>query len=580
MLQRIEYRTGRGSDLFLLAADFNCPPDVLQDKAGEWLRRNRAVIVRPHNLPITCRSGESGSLIDYFIVSESLVGCVTKVWTDAATPWGPHYGVWIQLHGRPSEVMARAFVKQRVRPTPMQEATDPPPGPTAPATTQVKTDDNQNGSQSGQNQVSKDALWTWALNLANRNVPRFTRPEASGPDGRAVLDYTDKIGFTAEATCAGLRYDTWRHALLLYCHAVQDCGLTLGNATIGTTAPESVESFTSNVSVRRPSALPVFPRLPVAKMTHDRGRGGTNGHTRGGGGPIEVRLLNTLRHWMAALGKWSKRSNRTQNHMSAHIITLSARLICGVTATGRKLLDGLGQENATRLKNITIPIILGAWDLQQVDAAEAVRFIDTMRSEAVARSKERRRKDFDDWVADALGGTAKEAYRWVSLDSKSPPADLILTKDEGDRKVIISDPDEVANLHADPWYDRWECDKASDGDDELGLIGNRRTALLDSAQEYATHLDLAPRAIRMACKSFHKDTAIGVDDIDFHTIATLPDAALLMLGDLIRACVAHTALPHGAILVILNLLGKTGGRRAHDRHNGHSLQTHHEALWR
>ncbi len=120
LLQRVEYRTGRGNDLFLLAADFNCPPDVLQDKAGEWLKRNKAVIARPHNLPITCRAGENGSLIDYFIVSESLVGCVTNVWTDATTPWGPHYGVWMRLHGRSSEIVARTLVKQRVRPAPMQ----------------------------------------------------------------------------------------------------------------------------------------------------------------------------------------------------------------------------------------------------------------------------------------------------------------------------------------------------------------------------------------------------------------------------------------------------------------------------
>ncbi len=272
-----------------------------------------------------------------------------------------------------------------------------------------------------------------------------------------------------------------------------------------------------------------------------------------------MRLLSTLRHWMAALGKWSRRTCRSQNHMADHITTLAARLICGVTATGRKLLAGLGQEKAARLKDITIPIIRGAWDQQRVDVTEAVKYIDALRNDALARAKERRRKDFDDWVADALGGTAKEAYRWVSLDSKSPPADLILTKNDGDGMRIISDPDEVANLHADPWHDRWECDRAVDGVDELSLIGNRRAALLDAAHDYATRLDLTPRAIRMACNSFHKATAIGVDDLDFHTIATLPDAALSMLGDLIRACVAHTALPHGALLVILNLLGKKGG---------------------
>ncbi len=126
LLQRIEYRTGKGNDLFVLAADFNSSPETFQEKAGDWLRRNKAVIARPYNLPITCRSGQNGAMIDYFIVSELLAGWITNIWTDATTPWGPHYGVWLRLHGRPSEIVARTLVKHRVSPTQEQSSAGPP----------------------------------------------------------------------------------------------------------------------------------------------------------------------------------------------------------------------------------------------------------------------------------------------------------------------------------------------------------------------------------------------------------------------------------------------------------------------
>ncbi len=155
-------------------------------------------------------------------------------------------------------------------------------------------------------------------------------------------------------------------------------------------------------------------------MTHDRSKGGANGHTRGGGGPVVIRGLYALRHWIASLGKWSRRTCRAQNHMADHVTVLAARMIGGVTPLGRKLHDDIGQENSTRLIDITAPIISGSRDQRQVEVASALEFIDVLRRDALARSKERRRKDFDDWVASALGGTAKEAYRWISLDSRAP----------------------------------------------------------------------------------------------------------------------------------------------------------------
>ncbi len=86
VLQKVEHATGRGHDAFILVGDFNMSPEEFKAQADDWLRRNRAIIVRPSNLDITCRAGEKGSLIDFAVISEKLSGAVRSCTADAEVP--------------------------------------------------------------------------------------------------------------------------------------------------------------------------------------------------------------------------------------------------------------------------------------------------------------------------------------------------------------------------------------------------------------------------------------------------------------------------------------------------------------
>ena len=57
---------------WMLAGDFNMPPERLEEEAGEWLRSVGGVIIRPAGA--TCRSASGGRTIDYCIVDGRMLG--------------------------------------------------------------------------------------------------------------------------------------------------------------------------------------------------------------------------------------------------------------------------------------------------------------------------------------------------------------------------------------------------------------------------------------------------------------------------------------------------------------------------
>ncbi len=172
LLEKVEYRTGAGRDPFILAADVNLSPDVFAAQAGDWLTRNRAVIARPRNVPITCRAGNPGTLLDYFIISESLAGMVRAVETDISVPWWPHYGVWLRLDCRPTAVLARQRVQYRLKlPGNIPASASGPPN----------ADDDSMGDLTDLQRkrrlfADKDNLWRIAVEEASKHAPRSRTP--------------------------------------------------------------------------------------------------------------------------------------------------------------------------------------------------------------------------------------------------------------------------------------------------------------------------------------------------------------------------------------------------------------------
>ena len=97
---------------WLIAGDFNCTPQDLQDEMRTWLKELGGEIRAPGNL--TCRSATGGRTIDFFIVGRRLLDGVEGVWVQVDFPSSPHYMVVMRL----KSTITRAMVSKIIPPTP------------------------------------------------------------------------------------------------------------------------------------------------------------------------------------------------------------------------------------------------------------------------------------------------------------------------------------------------------------------------------------------------------------------------------------------------------------------------------
>ena len=80
-----------------------------------------------------------------------------------------------------------------------------------------------------------------------------------------------------------------------------------------------------------------------------------------------------------------------------------------------------------------------------------------------------------------------------------------------------------------------------------------------SAAEFAKHLQLNAKTIRVALKMFSDSTAIGCDALQLRRMANLPNDALEQLGCLSKQSLATLTIPMQDLLNVLCLLGKKSG---------------------
>ncbi len=384
-----------------------------------------------------------------------------------------------------------------------------------------------------------------SLGRANRSP---TGDEVRG----AIAEFTAKCGNSREAEAIGEVYCSWRHAVRLFERNISRIVNPGRHDTAGGA------SSAVGTSVARPSPTPVVSRGPVLAARDKARTKGVFKHTVGGGGPVDVRLWKTLGQWLSAVGRWSY-TDLAANHTARHILGLVEGFMAGkTTATANALARADGQA-VSELKATVIRDVAAVRRGEAVDTRKAVGIAGNLMRKAISEGHARRKKDVDDWLAEALTKGAKKAHRFAKQDLDGPPLQLAFYRGTGHDKYYVTDPDEVANWHAEPWVKLWGCREKEDADDEVLLIKERRARLKEDAELFADGIDWGPTAIRRACRTFAKDTAIGADDTAFHEVADLPDDALCVLGGVFKWAVAQLTLPHGALLNVLNLLGKKGG---------------------
>ncbi len=420
ILSRVEQVTGRGQDAFILLGDFNMTPDEFEAQAGDWLKRNRAIIVKPSNLSITCRAGQEGSLIDFVVMSEKLAGTIRKCEADAEATWWPHYGVWLEVTSRPSRVKARTVEKHVIAEVEgSANAADPEGG-------NAQTDQRPS--------LGKKALWGMARKVVeNGGLAARCRAYPGDHDetiGKAIRSYMEDCDTWEVAEDIGVRYAAWRQTALAYTNAAKVCGCNLLDditGDVGRTEYTRVEEprlewFGSTPS--RPPATPLITRKEVLERRDKNGAGGLYKHTVGGGGPLDARMWRTVRTWCTSIGKWSKRDNFGANHTAHHVIRLLDKFVKGGTQAARGTLSRVDPHKREELLAALTPLIAAAEMRAVVDFEIALGIIDDLHKKAIAKGYEHRRKDYADWLARALTGGAREAHKYVKKDLATPPYNL------------------------------------------------------------------------------------------------------------------------------------------------------------
>ena len=85
-------------------------------------------------------------------------------------------------------------------------------------------------------------------------------------------------------------------------------------------------------------------------------------------------------------------------------------------------------------------------------------------------------------------------------------------------------------------------------------------------------VDLRVQNIRRSCRLFPCKTAIGLDNLFFADVSSLPDEALEGLAGILRACLSRLALP---IQILIQLMVQKERQQQDYRHLGFFLQAAH-----
>ena len=78
------------------------------------LDRLKAEIVQVTSSAVTCRGAANttgGSMIDYFMISRSLLGVLISVLADFSSCWAPHFGIELKISAELDELENLALVR-------------------------------------------------------------------------------------------------------------------------------------------------------------------------------------------------------------------------------------------------------------------------------------------------------------------------------------------------------------------------------------------------------------------------------------------------------------------------------------
>ncbi len=558
VLQEVEEITRTGKRLFIMAADFNASPDDWCRDRGGWLHRNDASIITPDNSPITCRGGlaeEGGSLIDYIVASNKVLPLIERVWADLEAPWGPHYGLRVKLKGRADLVMVDRLVRNNVLDRgraghdtgAKEEEVAGDEVSEIPASSGPLSGSGRRSTRTGKVAPSgrgfderdvDDAMWEqeFAAAAAEARVGGALQ----GKVAIAIDDYAKQTGIYDEAERLGDNLTTWARAM-------QRC---VRRATGGgaVEAAERGRPWCGTPEIRR---VPLLEGRPKRRFIDGAG-----------GGAAHTRIWKTLARRLKEVECWSRRDKSKCTALGATMAFIE-KVLNGGDGFVDDAMQHIDEENRWTLLGELNLALRAATEGEEFDAADGMALLDRLAAAATRRSNTLAAEGFKRWIKKSLRDGGKEAHRWANAPNALPALRLIMRNTSNDE--FITDPVQVADAHRRPWASEWETGDPELWRKELAAMESVRRKCMDSSNLLADAVDLAPAAIRRACRSFAANTAIGADDLDFKIVAKMPNKSLTLLGLLIKELYLKLALPRQALFNVLILLGKRAAGREPSR---------------
>ncbi len=204
ILKQVDNLTRGGKQPFILGADFNFTQDRWAESVFPWLRKLQAQVVVPTNSTYTCRQreGVENTLIDYFIVSNCLRPCIGACKVVFDTPWGPHFGVVLQINTQ----LDAAIAKQLIKP-------DCKKGDDVKFAEQAAQDQDQGSSNSKSKPCNRNplvepanadpVLWRKAMAIAEYHAVGHDALPGQREAKQACTDYALQLGIQDEANKIG-----------------------------------------------------------------------------------------------------------------------------------------------------------------------------------------------------------------------------------------------------------------------------------------------------------------------------------------------------------------------------------------
>ena len=156
------------------------------------------------------------------------------------------------------------------------------------------------------------------------------------------------------------------------------------------------------------------------------------------------------------------------------------------------------------------------------------------------------------WAVDSLLKGARAAHRFSTFDQKP----FIHPRQASCGGF---GPSDIANDAAAQWRQVWQADHLDRIREAQQTVEDFKREIIASGESERAARMITLSSVRAASKCFSKSTSLGADGVEFWVLPLLPDAILLPLVNLLKACVAKAQWASQILTNWLCLLPKKQG---------------------